>query len=86
MMRTWYVYLLECADGTLYTGITTEVSRRVSEHNTSVKGASYTRAKRPVKLVYQELYPDRSTASRREYELKQLSRAEKLALFATRTP
>ncbi len=86
MASTWHVYMVECADGTLYSGITTDVDRRINEHNDSVKGAKYTRAKRPVSLVYREQVADRSAASKREYELKQLSREEKLALIATQIP
>ena len=81
MASTWHVYMVECADATLYTGITTDIERRVAEHNDSLKGARYTRAKRPVSLVYSEAYADRSAASKREYELKQLSREQKLALL-----
>jgi len=80
MEMSWHVYMVECADKTLYSGITTDLERRIAEHNDSVKGSKYTRAKRPVTLVYSEQLPDRSTASKREYELKQLSREEKLAL------
>ncbi len=78
----YYVYIVECADKTLYTGIATELERRVEEHNNSEKGAKYTRVRRPVKLVYSEEYPDRSRASKREYEIKKkMNRAEKLALI-----
>jgi len=78
----YYVYIVECADHTLYTGIATELERRVEEHNNSEKGAKYTRVRRPVKLVYSEEYPDRSAASKREYEIKKkMSRVEKLALI-----
>ncbi len=78
----YYVYIVECADKTLYTGIAIELERRVEEHNNSEKGAKYTRVRRPVKLVYSEEYPDRSTASKREYEIKKkMNRAEKLALI-----
>jgi putative endonuclease len=74
--------MVKCADDTLYTGIATELDRRIEEHNTSDKGAKYTRVRRPVKLVYAEKYPDRSTASKREYEIKKkMTRAEKLALI-----
>lgn len=77
----YFVYMLECADGTLYTGIATDIERRIDEHNHSPKGAKYTRTRRPVKLVYTEKYSDRSTASKREYEIKKkMSRKEKLAL------
>ncbi|MDA8639646.1 GIY-YIG nuclease family protein [Flavobacteriaceae bacterium] len=77
----WWVYLVICSDGSLYTGITTNVERRISEHNTSKKGAKYTRNKRPVRLVYSEAQSDRSTASKREYFIKKLSREEKLKLI-----
>jgi len=80
----YYVYIVKCADETLYTGIATELERRVDEHNGSDKGAKYTRIRRPVTLVYSEKYPDRSSASKREYEIKKkMSRAEKLALIKT---
>ena len=77
----WWVYLVSCSDGSLYTGITTNVERRISEHNTSKKGAKYTRNKRPVRLVYSEVQSDRSTASKREYFIKKLSREEKIKLI-----
>lgn len=80
MEKSWHVYMVECADKTLYSGITTDLERRIQEHNDSVKGARYTRAKRPVTLVYSEQASDRSSASKREYELKQLSREDKLVL------
>lgn len=79
----YYVYVVQCADSTLYTGIATELERRVKEHNESDKGAKYTRVRRPVTLVYSETYPDRSSASKREYEIKKkMSRAEKLKLIS----
>ena len=79
----YYVYMLKCADNTIYTGIATELERRIEEHNSSDKGAKYTRVRRPVSLVYSEEYPDRSLASKREYEIKKkMSRAEKLELIA----
>jgi len=80
MGSTWHVYVLRCADGTLYTGITTDLARRVEEHN-SGEGARYTASRGPVALVYDEAAPDRSAASRREAAIKKLSRAEKLALI-----
>lgn len=80
----YFVYILKCADDTLYTGITTELERRIKEHNSSDKGAKYTRMRRPVSLVYSEKYPDRSAASKREYEIKKkMSRAEKLKLIGS---
>ena len=77
----YFVYILECSDDTLYTGIATDVARRLIEHNTSVKGAKYTRVRRPVSLVYEEECEDRSSACKREYAIKQLKREEKLRLI-----
>jgi putative endonuclease len=81
-LGSWQVYIARCADGTLYTGIARDVVKRIAEHNAG-KGAAanYTRARRPVVLVYQEEAADRSSASKREYRIKQLSRTEKLALI-----
>ena len=77
----WCVYMLQCADGSLYTGITTDLIRRVAEHNgEGDAGARYTRSRRPVKLVYQETVVSRADAARREALIKRLSRAHKLAL------
>jgi len=75
-----YTYMIECADGTLYTGWTTDLSRRVAQHNAG-HGARYTRLRRPVKLVYWEEHGNRGQARRRELALKQLSRAKKLRLI-----
>jgi len=78
----YYVYIVKCADESLYTGIATELERRIEEHNGSQKGAKYTRIRRPVELVYSEEYSDRSSASKREYEIKKkMTRKEKLALI-----
>jgi putative endonuclease len=77
----WWIYILCCSDGTLYTGITTNLERRVVEHNDSNKGAKYTRSRRPVQLVYSELQTNRSQASKREYALKKMCRIEKLNLI-----
>ncbi|KND47274.1 MAG: putative endonuclease [Parcubacteria bacterium C7867-004] len=82
MEKPWFVYLLECVDGTLYTGVTTDLERRVEEHNSSIKGAKYTKVRRPVVLRYSESFESRSEAQKREYELKSLDRAEKLRLFS----
>ena len=82
----WYVYMVRCNDGSLYTGITTNLARRVAEHNGSVRGARYTRARRPVSLVYDEGCPDRSSASRHEWQLKQLGRPAKETLITSRHP
>lgn len=80
-MSKWKVYMLRCSDDTLYTGITTDLSKRLNEHNSSSKGAKYTKVRRPVELVYFECRYDRVDASKREYEIKQLSRCEKLELI-----
>ena len=80
-MGAWWVYLLRCADGTLYCGSTVDVERRAAVHNRG-RGARYTRARLPVEVVYREACPDRSAALRREAAIKKLSRAEKLALIA----
>ena len=82
----WKVYILHCADNTLYTGITTDISRRVHEHNHSNKGARYTRARRPVTLAYQESCSSRSDARRREHSIKQLHRTKKLELIHLGSP
>lgn len=80
-----YVYILRCADGTLYTGWTTDPERRLRTHN-SGRGAKYTRARRPVELVYIEEYDDKVEAQRREYAIKQLTRAEKEKLILSKGP
>jgi putative endonuclease len=83
---TWKVYMLRCADNSLYTGITTDIERRLKEHNSdNNKGARYTRVRRPVSLAYLEGCDDRADASKREYQLKKLPRSEKLKLVTTTT-
>jgi putative endonuclease len=77
----WHVYILECADGSLYTGIARDLEARLVAHN-SGSGAKYTRGRRPVRLLYQETAVDRGSALRREALLKKLSRADKLQLIA----
>ena len=78
---SWWVYLLECADGSLYTGITTDLRRRLDEHNGKRPGgARYTRSRRPVTLLWSEQHPDRASASRREARIKTLPRARKRSL------
>jgi putative endonuclease len=77
----WTVYLARCRDGTLYTGVTTDPERRLSEHN-SGSGSAYTRARLPIVMVYLEVVPDRSSALRREHAIKRLPRAAKEALAA----
>ena len=79
MIMDWYVYILRCGDGSLYTGITDDVERRLAAHRAG-KGAKYTRGRGPLALVYRETCPDKPAALRREYAIKQLTRAEKLAL------
>ena len=75
-----YVYILRCADDTLYTGWTTDLEHRVAAHNAG-KGAKYTRSRRPVVLIYHETFEEKIPAQRREREIKKLSRAEKEALI-----
>ncbi|MGI6451907.1 MAG: GIY-YIG nuclease family protein [Syntrophomonadaceae bacterium] len=76
----YYVYMVYCSDGTLYTGICKDLGNRVDMHNQG-RGAKYTRSRRPVKLAYYEVVPGRVEASRRERQIKQLSRKEKLVLI-----
>lgn len=76
----WYVYILECSDGTLYTGITTDLDKRLKTHNNG-KGAKYTRVRLPVVLKVSFEAEDRSSASKEEYRIKQLTRKEKLELI-----
>lgn len=78
----YFVYILECADGTLYTGTATDVDRRLAVHN-SGKGAKYTRSRLPVKPLYREDCGDRSAALKREIAIKKLSREQKLALISS---
>jgi putative endonuclease len=77
----WFVYYLRCADNSLYAGVTTDLTRRLHEHNTcNKKGAKYTRVRRPVKLVYVEAQENRQLACKREYQLKQLTKVKKETL------
>ena len=76
-----YTYMVQCADGSLYTGWTNCLSKRLKAHNESKSGAKYTRTKRPVKLVYYEGYETKEEAMGREYVIKQLTRKEKLQLI-----
>ena len=78
--KQWFVYMLECADGSLYTGVSNDLAKRVEKHNAG-KGAKYTRSRLPVKLVYSETAPDKGEALKKEIKMKQLSRAEKLKLI-----
>lgn len=78
----YYVYILRCGDGTLYTGIAADVERRVAVHN-SGKGAKYTRGRLPVEVVYREKLPDKGAALSREFAIKKLTRAQKLQLIGS---
>lgn len=77
----WFLYVLECSDGSLYTGVTTNIQRRLNEHNTSDRGAKYTKTRRPVKLVWHKEYPTRSEAQSEEYRFKKLTRKNKLKII-----
>ena len=78
----WYVYIVRCKDGSLYTWITTQLERRIDEHNNSPKGAKYTRVRRPVELVFSTEVADKSEASKEEYRIKKLSREKKLKMIS----
>ena len=84
MKGSWTTYIVRCADNTLYTGITPDVARRVREHNSSDRGARYTRGRRPVELVYSEEFPDRGAAARREAAIKKMRAATKRDLIRGR--
>jgi putative endonuclease len=81
VIRIWKVYIVECSDGSYYTGITTDTKRRILEHNYSFKSAKYTRSRRPVRLVYEETVDNRSIASKREYAIKQMKKKDKTRLI-----
>ena len=78
---SWFLYILKCRDGSLYTGITTDIDKRVTAHNEG-RGARFTSGRTPVKLLYYEKQEDRSKATKREREVKKLTRQQKLALIA----
>lgn len=78
--KAWFVYIVECADGTLYTGVSNDLERRIQQHNTG-KGAKYTRGRRPVRLVYSKKMSSKGTALKEEARLKKLSRKEKALIF-----
>lgn len=80
-MENWFVYIIQCADDTLYTGCTNDLEKRMAAHNNG-NGAKYTQGRSPVTLLYSEKSPDRSQAQQREYEIKQLTRQEKLTLIS----
>jgi len=80
--KTWFVYVLRCADNSLYTGITLDVNKRLDEHNGIERnGAKYTQARRPVELVYQEASSSRSAACKREYAIKKFDKSQKELLI-----
>lgn len=79
----WFVYMLHCGDGSLYTGITTDLQRRLDEHNDGKWGARYTRVRRPVALLWFEDHESRSTAATREAEIKKLDRDDKIRIVET---
>ncbi|HBI43348.1 MAG TPA: hypothetical protein DDY78_10910 [Planctomycetales bacterium] len=81
--ETWFVYLLRCADGSLYTGITNDVKRRCQQHNDGT-ASRYTCSRRPIKLVWKEAHPSRSSALKREAAIKAMTRRDKLALIQLR--
>lgn len=78
MKKQWFMYVVICCDKSLYCGITTDLSRRVKEHNSSSRGSKYTRSRRPVVLIYTEPHSDRSSASKAECAFKKLSKKSKL--------
>jgi len=83
--KSWFVYIMRCADNSLYTGVTTDISRRLNQHNGLIKnGAKYTRNRQPVTLVYHETSNSRSEACKREYAIKDLSKSDKELLIATK--
>ena len=83
MASQWYTYFVRCNDNSLYAGVTTDLKRRVNEHNSKVLGAKYTRNKQPVSLVYFDEKDSRSDACKYEYQLKQLSKQKKESLVAS---
>tara|TARA_Y100000310_G_scaffold295172_1_gene326256 strand:- start:850 stop:1134 length:285 start_codon:yes stop_codon:yes gene_type:complete len=89
-VKKWFLYVVCCSDGTLYTGVTTDLKRRLHEHNNNSRGAKYTKNRRPVKLVYWTTHANRSEAQREEHRIKQLSKTGKglliIANFHTLEP
>jgi putative endonuclease len=81
--KNWFVYMLECSDGTIYTGITTDLKRRLYEHNHTTKGAKYTRTRRPVKLVWSRQSENRKTAMQEERKIKKLPKKKKISKINT---
>ena len=81
--KNWHVYIVRCRDGTLYTGITRDLERRITEHNSKKGGARYTKPRRPVRLVYSEQAESRSAAAQREYRIKKMALKKKNELINT---
>lgn len=81
-MKDWFVYIVRCRDGSLYTGITTDLERRMEEHNSGAAAAAYTRSRRPVSLVYHERVKTRSAAARREARIKHMEKRYKEIMIA----
>ncbi len=81
-INMYYIYILKCADDTLYTGITTDITRRVAEHNAGKKGAKYTMSRRPVSVVFSKKYKNRSKASQEEARIKKLTRLQKMQIVS----
>ncbi len=84
-MEPWFIYILECSDKTLYTGVTNDLDKRLEKHNTR-KGAKYTRGRGPVKMLYSLAFVSKSDACKKEYRLKKLTREEKLTLIKNSLP
>ncbi|MDW7774146.1 MAG: GIY-YIG nuclease family protein [Desulfobulbaceae bacterium] len=82
----WYVYMVCCSDGTLYTGITNDLAKRIEAHNSGKDGARYTKSRRPVELVYSEKVASKSAAAKLELRMKKLTRAKKQKLIAIPPP
>ena len=82
--KKYYVYIVECADGSYYTGYTTDIQRRINEHNYSMKSAKYTRSRRPVKLIHEEEYDTLSAALKREHAIKKLKKKQKKSLIESK--
>lgn len=76
--KAWYLYVVRCIDDTLYTGVTTNITRRINEHNTNQRGAKYTRTRRPVELVFCLGFKNRSLAQKAEHRFKKLTREQKV--------
>ena len=81
MSKMWYLYVVRCVDGSLYTGVTTDLARRLHEHNFTKRGAKYTRSRRPVEMVWSKEYYDRSSAQSAEYSFKKLVHKQKLEII-----